>query len=295
LNDIIRTFLRLVWLARWDVVHGFFADYTGWCAAIAGWVLQVPLVASLAGGEVVALRDIRYGDQLRLHQRLLLNWVARRASQITAGSRYMLDQARQYLPRAVHAKLVWAPLGVDMARFSPREANAQTSRLLQVSSTHPVKDNSLLLRIFQHVARTSPEAALEVVGRGWSEMHLESYPLRSRVFASGEIPHDRLPKVYQRASLYLQTSRHEAQGMAVLEAAASGLPIVGTPVGILRELAPNAAQLAKNETELATAANELLKNNDMAIHLGNAARERVCQDYSIEKCLARFEALYSKQ
>jgi glycosyltransferase involved in cell wall biosynthesis len=55
------------------------------------------------------------------------------------------------------------------------------------------------------------------------------------------VPHDRLPDLYRQNDLFVLTSRHEAQGMAPLEAAACGLPVVGTAVGILPELAPSAA------------------------------------------------------
>ncbi len=285
--DVIRAMVGEGRRGRWDRIHAFFADQTGVCASIAGRLLRVPVVISLAGSEVIALEDIHYGEQLWRHHRAMIDWAAQWADVITVGSRYMLDLARQALPRA-RKKLKWAPLGVDTTRFSPREAITREPVLLQVASKRTVKNPALLLRAFERVSQVCPEARLEVVGRDWSEQDRAI----ARISVDGEIPHDRLPDIYRRAAVYLQTSRHEAQGMAVLEAAACGVPIVGTPVGVLPELAPVAAQIARSDSELADATIQLLTHLQDAARVGDAARARVCREYSIEKCVARFEKIY---
>jgi len=55
-----------------------------------------------------------------------------------------------------------------------------------------------------------------------------SLGLAGRVDFHGFQTYERLPQFYGRARLYVQASRHESQGVAVCEAAAAGLPIVGT-------------------------------------------------------------------
>ncbi len=57
----------------------------------------------------------------------------------------------------------------------------------------------------------------------------------------GLLDHEALVPLYRQAHLYLQSSWHESQGVAVCEAAASGVPTVGTAVGVVAELAPEAA------------------------------------------------------
>jgi glycosyltransferase involved in cell wall biosynthesis len=65
--------------------------------------------------------------------------------------------------------------------------------------------------------------------------------VHDRVVFHGFVPNHQLGTLYRRAHLYVQASRHEAAGVAVLEAAAYGVPTVGTRVGYVADLAPDAA------------------------------------------------------
>jgi glycosyltransferase involved in cell wall biosynthesis len=57
----------------------------------------------------------------------------------------------------------------------------------------------------------------------------------------GFAPQDRLTAIFADADLYVQSSLHEAAGVSVLEAAAAGLPIVGTRVGYIADWAADRA------------------------------------------------------
>jgi glycosyltransferase involved in cell wall biosynthesis len=57
----------------------------------------------------------------------------------------------------------------------------------------------------------------------------------------GFLPHDALAPLAAAAHVYVQSSRHEAAGHSVLEAAMAGVPVAGTRAGHLDELAPDAA------------------------------------------------------
>jgi glycosyltransferase involved in cell wall biosynthesis len=57
----------------------------------------------------------------------------------------------------------------------------------------------------------------------------------------GFAPQDRLAAIFAGADLYVQSSLHEAAGVSVLEAAASGLPIAGTRMGHIADWAPDRA------------------------------------------------------
>src|SRR5690606_17827872 len=104
--------------------------------------------------------------------------------------------------------------------------------------------HGLLLRALARV----PGLAVRIAGEGPRLAALRAQAaalgLAERVSFLGAVDHGALPQFYAPASLFVQTSRHEAQGMALLEAAACGVPAVGTPVGVLPELGLAAADEA---------------------------------------------------
>lgn len=280
-----------------DVVHAFWADEPGWVAAWAGRRLGAPVVVSLAGGELVGLKDIGYGMQLLPASRLLIAWSLRRAACITAGSEYMLRLARAHLREPARSRLVRAPLGVDTARFcapggAPRPKRDTASVVLNVGSLVPVKGQAHLLRAFARAAQRvgRRNLRLRIVGGGPLRPALQSEAGRlgvaPQVEFSGEVDHGQMPAQYLGAAACVQASRHEAQGMASLEAAACGLHVAGTAVGVLPEFGPAAP--VEDQAALA----------DLICHVVDAPkpdlREHIAAEYSLSASLSRFLELYRR-
>ena len=265
-----------------DVLHTFWANEPSAVAIIAGRALNVPVVASVAGGELVGLREIGYGGQLRAMERIMVGWAMRAANRVTVGSRYL-----QVIAARWRADACLLPLGVDAQMFSPRrEATIKRPRnIVNVGSLIPVKGHAQLLDAFARLPQK--QACLEIVGSGPLERELRERANRlgiaSRVQFCGSLAHDDLPIKYRAADLFVQSSFHEAQGMAVLEAAASGIPVVGTPVGVLPEL------VSIRGDDLAQAMSLALANREQ---LGKQARRLVEVQFSLEATWHKWMQLY---
>jgi glycosyltransferase involved in cell wall biosynthesis len=263
-----------------DVVHGYMGLPPGLMATLAARRLGVPSLVTLDSGEFVALPDIDYGLQVRMRHRLALALTLRLATRLTVCSRYQEQLARSHglAPEVV-------PIGVDVERFTPagdRNPDARSYveprppwRLLHVASLNSVKDQTTLFEAL----RLIPDAHLDVVGEdtvGGSMTHLvEQLGIEARVTFHGFQPSDILADLYRRADLFMLSSRHEAANVAVLEAAASGVPIVGTHVGYLAEWVPDRAITVapRNPKALAEAAKALLEDPARRRRLASAARE----------------------
>ncbi|MEP7356310.1 MAG: glycosyltransferase [Anaerolineales bacterium] len=271
-----------------NVLHAFWVDEPGWVAAWAGRRLRVPVVLALAGGELVRLPDIGYGLTLLPGRGVLLRLALRQAASVTAGSAYLCRLAES-LGAARRVEL--APLGVDTGRFQPPAGgSAAAPVVINVGSLVPVKDQARLVRVFQTVAAHIPEAELIIAGEGPQRAALERLAGGSRVRFTGAVDHGALPALYAGAAVLAQTSRHEAQGLAVLEAGACGVPAVGTAVGVL----PEVGQAAETEAELADTLIALLRDPAQRRARGLAARAEIDERFGLETALERFWQIYER-
>ncbi len=285
-RDTLRVLQQEHRRGRFDVLHAFWATESGFLTALAGRLLGVPSLVSLAGGELVGFRDIAYGDQRLAVERFKVATSLRLASAITAGSRLLAAVAERRARRSVHL----APLGVDTDLFSPRQGTRE-QRLLHVGALTPVKDHATLLQALAHLRRGGIDATLELVGEGPLRPRLEQLAqalgLDNRVCLRGEVDHGDLPRVYSAGSAFVLSSKHEAQSMVALEAAACGLPLAGTRVGVLPELTRALAPVGDAQ-RLASAMADALQDEPC----GSATR-RARADYSLEACTNRFRARYA--
>ena len=274
-----------------DALHAFWLDEPGWVAAWAARRLGVRAVLSLAGGELSWMPDIGYGLQLWPGRGALVRACARQAAVVTAGSRaYAAAAEAHFAAHGLRRGVSVAPLGVDLDRFRPGPAGPEAARrMINVGSLAPVKDQALLVRAFRQVVAARPDAELVIVGEGALRPALEAQAAGLPVRFAGAVPHEQLPAWYANAAVCVQTSRHEAQGLAVLEAAACGLPIVGTPVGVL----PDVGQVAATEAELAEVLVELLGQPGRRAALAVAGQAVVQEQFGLAAAVARFQALYA--
>ena len=102
-----------------------------------------------------------------------------------------------------------------------------------------------------------------------------------------------MPAIYGAAKLFVQSSWHEAQGMALLEAAACGLPLAGTMVGAITNFIPDSAVGAPvGDAHQLAAAMLRISSSDDAEELGRRARAKVEQIYGVETVADSFLQMY---
>ncbi len=286
---------------RPDVIHAFWLGPTSSIAVIAGRLLGVPVVASVGGGELVAMPRIGYGGALsrrgRFHARLALG----SAAAVTAGSGYALGPV---LARRSDAR--WLPLGATrVARTIDPAGGAETNlvRLLVVANVNRVKGPEVVIGALARLRRDRGiDAHLDWIGEdtmsGATADLARSVGLKDSVAFRGFAPHTEVLAWMERADILIQGSYHESQGVAVLEAAMCGLPTVGTSVGLLAELAalaePAAVAVPVGDVRaLADAVAGVIADPGRRARLGSAA-QAWAQAHDADWTAARFEALYAE-
>lgn len=298
----LRLWRNALWLIRrlhhqqpFDVLHAMWADETGLVAVWAGRQLGIPVVVSVLGGELVSLREIDYGLQRSRFSRWIVGQALRADRIIVPGSyiRSLIVQAGYHVPAS---KIVTLTLGVDAKAFTPASTPANAQHLIHVASLVPVKDQVTLLNAF---ALLDPRTTLDILGTGTEQATLEALAaelhIADRVRFLGAVAHPELPAHYQRASVAVLSSRHEAGALATLEAAACELPVVSTDVGIVRDYpAIGVTVPAADPTALARAIQALIDDPAHRQALAQSARATIEHELTIQRTAATLRGLYAE-
>jgi glycosyltransferase involved in cell wall biosynthesis len=283
----------LVKAGPFDVLHAYSGMPAGVVSTEVTRRAGVPIVVTFDSGEFVAFDDIGYGLQRRWIDRRAIARTLRDATRVTVATQFMAELAARHgrQPDVV-------PLGVDPSSFPPATRSAVPPwRLLRVSSLNRVKDYPVLLHALARIVGEVPEVHLDVVGEdtldGAVHTLARTLELESHVTFHGVQPTDRLATFYAGAHLHVTSSRHEAAGVVVLEAACSGLATVGTRVGYVADWSPERAVAVTvgDSVELADAVVQLLRDPLRRERLGSAARAWAVE-HDADWTAARFEEIY---
>ena len=253
--------------------------YQGIPAAVTAPVarrLRVPLVITLDSGELTAIDDIGYGLRRRWTDRRAIASAVRASARVTVCTEFMA----RMIPAGwgLHPATVLT-IGVDTAAFpAAAQPDGPPWRLIRVGSINRVKDTPTLLRALELLVRRGLDVHLDIVGEDTMEGRMQaltqSLQLGSRVAFHGFQPTDRLASFYARAHLHVVSSRHEAAGVVVLEAAAAGLATVGSEVGYVADWHPERAVAVAvgDPAALADAISHLLQDPARRAQIAAAAR-----------------------
>jgi glycosyltransferase involved in cell wall biosynthesis len=257
-------------LRRADVVHVFSASYSSFLLAplpalLVARLLNKPVILNYHSGEAP--------------DHLARSAVARRAiglaDRVAVPSAFLAHVFEEF---GIDATVVSNMIDVD--RFRYRARSPLRPKLLSTRNFEPLYNVACTLRAFRLIQDRCPEASLTVVGSGTQEAHLKALAAElalQHVTFTGRIDPDRMPAYYADHDIYIQSPDIDNMPLSVLEAFASGLPVVSTEAGgvptILRDGQDGFLAPLNDHAALAGHVLALLAQPDRARALAQSARD----------------------
>ena len=248
---------------------------------------DVPVVINLPGPP-----NRRYVSDLRLADALIADgWAA------------------DHLPAVVGRAIEHVPKGVDVERFRPdgpsqRDVLGLGDRrvVITVARLVPLKNLALLIDAVALLRVRIATVHLLIVGDGPEADALQRRAVADgvadRVTFTGNVPHGDTPSWFRSADVFALSSRFDNSPNAVLEAMATGLPIVATDVGGVREFVAEGAGGAlvpdDDPDALAAALERYLTDAAAARAAGTWNRDRAAREFSWRRSAQRLVDVYHR-
>ena len=292
-----------------DIIHIHGVGFVGIKGLWASWHARIPRVSTFH----TMIQDTLpfyspFGLNLHLLERGLrfyLRVFLRKTQGVVVPSRAVLNEILELSPEARIADVI--PTGVDPARFHPGVSGRSVRTrwglnghdvVLHVGRVAPEKNLATLIRAFPLVLARNPDAKLMIVGSG---PYLEKYydlvrheGLSGDVIFTGFVPDEDLPKYYAAADAFAIASKFETQGLVILEALASGLPVAGANFRAIPEFVREDLNgHLFDPGDVKSAASAMLRCMRSRDRLGIAARATALP-YSVSACTRRLEGVYKQ-
>ncbi|HMN68503.1 MAG TPA: glycosyltransferase [Bdellovibrionales bacterium] len=277
-----------------DVIHVHYASGYGSLATLA---TNKPVVLSAWGSDIfdIPKRSLLYGYFVRK--------VLERASAVTAASEALGNACAAEIKK--DKPIFVLPFGVDTELFSPDRAKSSSKiRIGSIKSLEPVYGIDILVRAFAMVyerAKKEPiELELILVGKG-KQAPLIANMVRELGIGSvtsfrGSLPHAQIPDVLGEMDIFVAPSRSESFGVALIEASATGIPVIGSRVGGIPEVVEDGVTgllVRPDRTqELADTLWRLIKDQRLRVQLGQNGRDKVVREFSWQASVTGMETLY---
>jgi len=288
---------------RPSLIHAHFG-IEGVSALALAMRLEIPLVTTFHGFDATLKMHAMLGSPAWFRYPLLRRTLARGGDLFLCASTFIRQKllAKGFPESRTHTHYI----GVDCQAIRLREDFEERPVILHVARLVEVKGTRYLLRAFATLAQRYDDVQLLIIGDGPLRRPLQalaaSAGIRDRVEFLGALRHAEVLSWMRKAAMLVlpgirtATGREEGLGMVLLEAAATGLPVIGSRVGGIPEcilegrtgfLVPE-----RDEAALAERMGELLEDAVKRRQMGTEGRALVERRFDIHRQTEALENLY---
>jgi glycosyltransferase involved in cell wall biosynthesis len=273
-----------------DILHSFYATSYGLIGALSKFK---PFVISVWGSDV-----FEFPRKSFLH-RAILKFNLKKANFIQSTSKAMALEAKNYTYKEI--KVI--PFGIDTELFKPKQKKDDTIVIGTIKWLEEIYGIKYLIEAFNIIVKKHSDKKLKllIVGSGSKEEEykqmVEDYHIEHLVEFTGAVSSVETVKYHQQISIFVALSLQESFGVAILEAAACGVPAVVSNVGGLPEVVDNGKTgfvvKSKNSKQAAGAISKLIMSPELYSEFSNNAREFVVKSYNWNNNIKQQIELYN--
>jgi glycosyltransferase involved in cell wall biosynthesis len=305
-KDMIAFFrlYRFIKKGKYAIVHTH-SSKAGIIGRWAAWLAGVPVIVHTPHGHVF----YGYFDRFRSGVFVIIE---RFTAKITRRIITLTEQGRKdhiELKIADSGKFIVIPSGIDITALQRPPASVDTLRqglgwtngelvFGTVTRLDPVKGNVHLIRAMARVLARFPNARCLIVGEGEERQALvdlsRSLNIDQQICFAGFQPD--VPAYLQAMDIYVQPSLNEGMGRAILEAMASGLPVIASRVGGIPDVVEDGRTgrlvAAEDDEDLARAMIALGEDADLAADMARQGKARVDEAFGLPYMVQQIDKLY---
>lgn len=202
------------------------------------------------------------------------------------------------------------PSFIETSKFQ-RNAKGYLHKKLNIPETHKIllsvgrlgkeKSFDFLIEMFKYVVKNEPQTHLVIVGTGQEELNLrklvKKLALEKAVHFTGKLASEVVPNSYSDADIFVFASTSETQGLTVLEAAASGLPLVVVDDPAFSDIAlenKNALKSPLNQRIFAQSVLRLLSQPEIRRKFGENSAKIVAENFQSGRLTEELLGYYEK-
>jgi glycogen(starch) synthase len=282
-----------------DIVHAH--DWLVAHPAIAlAEFFDVPMVSTVHATEA-GRHSGWVSGQISRQVHAVESWFVRESDSLIACSASMVNEISDLFGPEL-AEIVVIRNGIDSSRwpFAHRRAHPGPPELLYIGRLEYEKGVHEAIAALPRIRRTHPGTTLTIAGDGtqqhWLVEVARKHKVLKRVHFAGRVDHDELLQLMRRADAAVLPSHYEPFGIAALEAAAAGIPLVTSNVGGLGEAVidgeTGVSFPPRDIAALAAAVRRVLDDPGAAQQRAIAARERLTSDFDWHTVAAETAQVY---
>ncbi len=292
---------KLIKKNQYDLTHSFFAVPCGVISQRIKHIFGIPYIVSLRGSDVPGYSE-RF-ENIYVILTPIIHSVWKDAEYVVTNSNGLTDLAKKSLSTQKFEQ-IFNGIDTNFYNKGKRTVKDRTKefRILLASRLSRRKGFNYAIDAFVELFDFYPHIRMTIAGGEGNAMkdlqaQVKKYRLDGRVTFTGAYVKEESPKIYNDADVFVMPSLNEGMSNNLLEALASGLPVLMTPTGGAEELVRDGQNgfliKMKDVDSIVEKLKILIENPELCDAFGNASR-KIAEDMSWAQAAEKYIHLYNK-